>query len=72
MYEGVAPFGTTVQITDAPVMVAPSAILDVRELPDGVGVVPVVVNVADTLCAALIVTVQLPVPEHAPVQPEKV
>jgi hypothetical protein len=40
--------------------------------PDGVGLTTTCVNVADTLCAALIITVQLPVPLHAPVQPEKV
>src|SRR5258705_6583740 len=43
-----------------------------RETVSGNCVTGVVVNAASTLAAAFKVTLQLPVPEHAPVQPVKV
>ena len=43
-----------------------------RETVSGNCVTGVVVNAASTLAAAFRVTLQLPVPEHAPVQPVNV
>src|SRR5277367_5813126 len=61
----VLQFEPRFQLPDAPpVQIAAPAALQAVE--------PVKVKVATTLCAALMVTTQVPVPEHAPDQPANV